>query len=92
MKPKITTTIAALVFVTAPLSNAADALWPKFTDITEAAGIKFKHNIGDFEMSNIVEATGPGCCVFDYDNDGFMDIYFVNGRWHPDISDNRGRR
>jgi len=42
-------------------------------------------------MSNIVEATGPGCCVFDYDNDGFMDIYFVNGRWHPDISDNRGR-
>jgi hypothetical protein len=29
--------------------------------------------------------------VFDYDNDGFMDIYFVNGRWHPDINDNRGR-
>ncbi|MFO1499033.1 MAG: CRTAC1 family protein [Verrucomicrobiota bacterium] len=42
-------------------------------------------------MSNIAEATGPGGCFFDYDNDGFMDIYFVNGRWHPDISDNRGR-
>ena len=65
--------------------------WPKFTDVTEAAGIKFKHSLGDFEMSNIAEATGPGCCIFDYDNDGFMDIYFVNGRWHPDISDNRGR-
>jgi len=42
-------------------------------------------------MSNIAEATGPGCAVFDYDNDGWMDIYLVNGRWHSDISDNRGR-
>lgn len=65
--------------------------WPVFTDITESAGIKFKHSLGDFDMSNIAEATGPGSCVFDYDNDGFMDIYFVNGRWHPDINDNRGR-
>jgi len=36
------------------------------------AGIKFKHNLGDVEMTNIVEATGPGCCIFDYDNDGSM--------------------
>lgn len=65
--------------------------WPKFTDVTEKAGIRFKHGFGDSEMSNIVEATGPGCCVFDFDNDGFMDLYLVNGQWHPDISDNRGR-
>jgi len=71
--------------------RAADTAWPKFTDVTEAAGIHFKHCLGDFEMSNIAEATGPGCAIFDYDNDGFMDIYFVNGRWHSDISDNRGR-
>jgi hypothetical protein len=70
---------------------AAGESWPTFTDITEAAGIKFKHSLGDFEMSNIVEATGPGGAVFDYDHDGFLDLYFVNGRWHPDISDNRGR-
>jgi enediyne biosynthesis protein E4 len=69
----------------------ADNGWPTFTDITEASGIKFKHSLGDFDLSNIAEATGPGCAVFDFDNDGFMDIYFVNGRWHPDISDNRGR-
>ncbi|PTY02815.1 CRTAC1 family protein [Opitutaceae bacterium EW11] len=70
---------------------AAEPAWPHFTDITAAAGITFKHSFGDQEMSNIVEATGPGCCVFDYNNDGRMDVYFVNGRWHPDISDNRGR-
>ncbi len=70
---------------------AADRPWPKFTDVTEAAGIQFKHSLGDFDMSNIVEATGPGGCWFDYDNDGHLDVYFVNGRWHPDINDNRGR-
>ncbi len=85
--------LAAMMVMACPVFSARSATpaWPTFTDVTLAAGIKFKHSIGDFEMSNIVEATGPGCCVFDYDNDGFMDIYFVNGRWHPDVSDNRGR-
>ena len=83
--------VSAALFLPASLVMAADAPLPKFTDVTEAAGIKFKHNVGDAEMSNIVEATGPGGLFFDYDNDGFIDIYFVNGRWHPDISDNRGR-
>jgi enediyne biosynthesis protein E4 len=71
--------------------NGAESAWPHFTDVSESAGIRFEHSLGDFDLSNIVEATGPGCAVFDYDNDGFMDVYFVNGRWHPDVSDNRGR-
>ena len=57
MKPDIKTAVATLFFVAAQLSNAADAPWPTFTDVTEAAGIKFKHNLGDVEMTNIVEAT-----------------------------------
>jgi hypothetical protein len=73
------------------VSAAPSPAWPKFSDVTAAAGIQFKHHLGDLDMSNIVEATGPGSCIFDYDNDGFLDVYFVNGRWHPDISDNRGR-
>ncbi|MBK8478052.1 MAG: CRTAC1 family protein [Opitutaceae bacterium] len=83
-------TLAALILAAA-LPAAADTVWPTFTDITETAGLAFKHNVGDLDMSNIVEATGPGCCVFDFDNDGLQDLYFVNGRWHTDISDNRGR-
>jgi len=86
--------LLALVSITlavTPTTFAAEAPWPQFTDVTEPAGIKLKHCLGDFEMSNIVEATGPGCAIFDYDNDGLMDLYFVNGRWHSDISDNRGR-
>lgn len=83
--------VALLGVAASPRLAAADPGWPQFTDVTEAAGIRFKHSLGDFELSNIAEATGPGCAVFDYDNDGFQDLYLVNGRWHPDLSDNRGR-
>lgn len=88
---KFSAPAALLALLPAIPMSAADATWPKFTDVTEVAGIKFKHCFGDMELSNITEATGPGSAVFDYDNDGWMDIYFVNGRWHPDISDNRGK-
>ncbi len=70
---------------------SAETELPVFTDITDAAGIQFKHSYGDHEMSNIVEAAGYGACVFDYNGDGLMDIYFVNGRWQKGVSDNRGR-
>lgn len=64
---------------------------PKFEDITDQAGIRFKHSYGDRDLSNIVEGTGPGATFFDFDNDGFLDTYFVNGRWLKDLSDNQGR-
>jgi hypothetical protein len=72
-------------------AGVEEVVLPVFTDITGAAGISFKHSFGDFEMSNIVEATGYGACFFDFDRDGFQDIYFPNSRWHRDINDNRGR-
>jgi len=65
--------------------------FPVFTDVTKQAGIGFKYSFGDYELSNIVEGTGSGPSFFDYDNDGFLDIYFVNGRWIKAINDNRGR-
>ncbi|MBE7501124.1 MAG: VCBS repeat-containing protein [Verrucomicrobiales bacterium] len=87
--------LAGMVGITNPapsVTAANDAPpWPRFTDVTATAGIRFRHHLGDLDLSNIVEATGPGGLFFDYNNDGFQDIYFVNGRWHPDISDNRGR-
>ncbi len=65
---------------------------PVFTDVTDAAKITFKHSYGDFHLSNIVEGTGAGGMFFDYNNDGFLDIYIVNGCWLNDVSQNRGRR
>jgi hypothetical protein len=81
--------ILGLVLVGFALS--AEPKLPVFTDITDTAGIHFKHSFGDYQMDNIVEAAGSGACVFDYNGDGLMDIYFVNGRWQKDVNDNRGR-
>ena len=49
----------------------------RFTDITEQAGITFKH-ISSPEKKYIVESMSGGVALFDYDNDGYLDIYFVN--------------
>ena len=66
--------------------------FPVFTDVTGDAGIQFRHSFGDFELSNIVEATGAGAAFFDYDNDGAVDLYLVNGAWNKLVNDNRGRK
>ncbi len=48
-----------------------------FTDITEKAGFTFRH-IYSPEKKFIVESMSGGVALFDYDNDGYPDIYFVN--------------
>jgi len=49
----------------------------QFTDITEKAGITFKH-VSSPEKKYIVESMSGGVALFDYDNDGYLDIYLVN--------------
>jgi hypothetical protein len=49
-----------------------------FTDITDYAGIKFKHFNDASPRKYLPETMGSGVAVFDYDNDGRPDIYLVN--------------
>ena len=61
-----------------------------FSDVTIEAGINFKYNFGDETYKNIMESSGGGITVFDYNNDGFMDLFFLNGRYLEGISDSTG--
>jgi len=62
-----------------------------FTDATEEAGIHFKYNFGDTTYENILESSGSGVTVFDYDGDGDQDLYLLNGTWLDGISDPEGK-
>ncbi len=59
------------------ISNAASQQ-PVFVDVTEQAGINFKHDNGKTEHKHIIETMGSGAVFFDYDTDGDADLYFVN--------------
>jgi enediyne biosynthesis protein E4 len=50
-----------------------------FVDLTKSAGIDFHLTCGSQGKLYIMETMCGGVAVFDYDNDGWMDIYFVNG-------------
>jgi len=51
-----------------------------FADITKESGLeKFHHRSGTPEKSTIIEAPGSGVALLDYDNDGWLDIYLLNG-------------
>ena len=51
-----------------------------FEDISEKAGLtKWTHKMGTPAKTYIVETKGSGVGLIDYDNDGWLDIYVVNG-------------
>ena len=52
---------------------------PLFEDVTQQAGLHWQHRSGGSEKWHILEAKGGGAAFLDYDGDGHLDIYLVNG-------------
>ena len=51
-----------------------------FVDVTHQAGLdKFHHRSGEPSKTSILETPGSGVALLDYDNDGWLDIYLLNG-------------
>jgi hypothetical protein len=66
--------------VAAPAPSADAAPGVGFVDVTRAAGLgSFRQVSGDPVKNYIIEATGSGVALIDYDNDGWLDAYLVNG-------------
>ena len=65
----------------APQGSPANPI--TFRDITQKAGIHFVHNNAAFGKKYLPETMGPGVAFIDYDNDGWPDIFIVNGMDWP---------
>ncbi|MCC6539284.1 MAG: CRTAC1 family protein [Bryobacterales bacterium] len=55
----------------------------RFTDVTAAAGLAFRHGHGGYGAKLLPETLGPGCAILDYDQDGWPDLLLVNGQDWP---------
>jgi hypothetical protein len=64
-------------------ANSSEASSVTFRDITQKAGIHFVHNNAAFGKKYLPETMGPGVAFIDYDNDGWPDIFIVNGTNWP---------
>ena len=51
----------------------------RFVDVTEKLGIHFRQQASLTSKKYLLEAMGSGVALFDYDNDGRLDIFFANG-------------
>src|SRR5436309_16079520 len=56
-----------------------------FDDIAERAGVRFVSNNSSTAKKQQPEGLVAGVALFDYDGDGLLDIYFVNGAAMPSL-------
>ena len=79
--------IAVFMLAASPMrepQGQAPATAVRFSDVTAEAGIRFTHNSGAFGARYLPETMGAGCAFIDYNNDGWPDIFLVNGLNWPE--------
>ncbi len=91
MKKKISVLYILFFLISISMGSLAQKNNVIFTDVTKQAGINFKYNFGDDVYKNILQSSGSGITIFDYNNDGLMDLYLMNGTYIEGISDPEGK-
>src|SRR5208282_827822 len=72
--------LALFAFQNSPKTSEQPKIVPgKFTDVTSALGVRFQHIASHTSRKYLIETMGSGVALFDYDNDGRLDIFAVNG-------------
>ena len=77
--PRLSYHVFLLTFFLYVLPAFSNPLHVKFVDVTEGAGLDFKHFTGAFGKRYMPETMGSGCAFLDFDNDARLDILLING-------------
>src|SRR5437870_3883621 len=78
-----------LLWIVLLLALQASPSTVTFVDVSEKAGIHFHHENSPTPDKYLAETMGSGGAFIDYDGDGLLDIFLVNGGWVPGTSRNR---
>jgi hypothetical protein len=81
--PKVVAVVSLLISPCLIALAAAGSPAEIFTDVTEAAGITWKQFSGESPDRFMIEAASGGVAFVDYDGDGLLDIFLVNGGETP---------
>src|SRR5687767_4647984 len=77
------TTMAATVLIERQQPARAAPALATYTDVTAAAGVRFKHTSGAFGRKYLPETMGSGAAFLDADGDGRQDLLLVNSTNWP---------
>src|SRR5215469_665609 len=78
-----------VLFVVTLVAFQVSPFTVSFVDVTEKAGIHFHHENSPTPEKYLVETMGSGGAFIDYNGDGLLDIFLINGGWVPGTSKNR---
>ena len=78
-------TDSAVAASTTPCSVASPVVAPEFDDQAEAVGLRFTYDNGRSATRHLPETMGGGVGLLDYDGDGWLDVYCVQGGPFPPV-------
>jgi hypothetical protein len=76
---QLTASVSPLRAQKTPAASSTSSLVETFVDVTQRLGISFQYRASHTSKKYLLETMGAGVALFDYDNDGRLDIFLVNG-------------
>ena len=72
-------TFAIAPTLVVPFGATSTSFDVRLVDVTADSGIDFRHENSPTTQKYLIETMGGGVAVLDYDNDGWLDLFFTNG-------------